>query len=64
MGRVISYGIGKTLVTLRMDELPSDIQEGIICRYRERAGPSRVTGDTEEIVLVCEDIVPRKRDGK
>ena len=34
--RVLPYGIGKTFIRIRLDELPKDIQQGIIDRFEKR----------------------------
>ena len=54
--RVISYGFGKTFIGMELKELPKDIQEGIIKRFEERDGKLKITKDTINIVIVCEDI--------
>ena len=54
--RVISYGFGKTFIGMELKELPKDIQEGIIERFKKRDGNSKVTKDTVNIVIVSEDI--------
>ena len=54
--RVIPYGFGKTLISMKLSELPEDIQQGIIDRFKERKDKLRITKDTVNIVLGCEDI--------
>lgn len=56
MERIISYGFGKTFIRMRLDELPKDIQKSIIKRFEKREGKLKITDDTINIVLVCEDI--------
>lgn len=54
--RVLPYGFGKTFIRMRLDELPKDIQQGIIDRFEQREGKLRITKDTVNIMIVCEDI--------
>lgn len=54
--RVTFYGFGKTLIRMKLSELPEDIQQGIIDRFKSREGKFKVTKDTVNIVLACEDI--------
>lgn len=54
--RVLPYGIGKTFIIIRLDELPKDIQQGIIDRFEKRDDKLKVTKDTVNIVIACEDI--------
>ena len=54
--RVIPYGFGKTFIRMELKELPEDIQRGIIERFKERNGDLKVTKDTVNIVITCEDI--------
>lgn len=54
--KVMPYGFGKTFIRMRLDELPKDIQKGIIDRFEKRKGKLKITDDTINIVLVCEDI--------
>ena len=54
--RVMPYAFGKTFIRMRLDELPKDIQKGIIDRFEKREGKLRITEDTINIVLACEDI--------
>ena len=54
--RVMAYGFGKTFLKLKLEELPKDIQEGIIERFKERKGNHRVTKNTVNIMIACEDI--------
>lgn len=56
MDRVFPYGFGKTFIRMKLSELPEDIQRRIIDRFKERNGESKVTKDTVNIVLACEDI--------
>lgn len=56
MDRVFAYGFGKTFIRMKLSELPEDIQRGIIDRFKERNGELKVTKDTVNIVLACEDI--------
>lgn len=56
MSRVLPYGFGKTFIKMRLDELPEDIQQGIIDRFEKREGKSKVTKDTVNILIACEDI--------
>lgn len=41
---------------MRLDELPEDIQQGIIDRFEKREGKLKVTKDTVNILIACEDI--------
>lgn len=54
--RVLPYGFGKTFIRMRLDELPKDIQKEIIDRFKKREDKLRITEDTINIVLACEDI--------
>ena len=54
--RVLPYGIGKTFIIIRLDELPKDIQQGVIDRFEKRDDKLKVTKDTVNIVIACEDI--------
>lgn len=54
--RVLPYGISKTFIRIRLDELPKDIQQGIIDRFEKRDDKLKVTKDTVNIVIACEDI--------
>ena len=54
--RVIPYGFGKTFIRMEFQELPKDIQEWIIERFKERNGDLKVTKNTINIVIACEDI--------
>ena len=54
--RVMPYGLGKTFIRMEFQELPKDIQEGIIERFKKRDGNLKVTKDTVNIVIACEDI--------
>lgn len=56
MNRVMSYGFGKTFIRMRLDELPEDIQNEIIERYEKREGKLKITRNTVNIVMACEDI--------
>lgn len=56
MRRVLPYGFGKTFIKMRLDELPEDIQQGIIDRFEKREGKLKVTKDTVNILIACEDI--------
>ena len=60
--RVMPYGLGKTFITMKLSELPEDIQEGIIERYEKREGRGKVTKDSEYIVIACEDIFNFNKD--
>lgn len=60
-GRVFPYGCGKTIVRMKLNELPNDIQKSIIQRYKKREGYLKITEDTVNIVLVCEDIFATDR---
>lgn len=52
----MSYGFGKTFIRMRLDELPEDIQNEIIERYEKREGKLKITRNTVNIVMACEDI--------
>ena len=54
--RVMPYGFGKTFIRMELQELPKDIQEEIIERFEKRDGNLKVTKDTINIVIACEDI--------
>lgn len=41
---------------MRLDELPEDIQNEIIERYEKREGKLKITRNTVNIVMACEDI--------
>lgn len=56
MRRVLPYGFGKTFIKMRLNELPEDIQQGIIDRFEKREGKLKVTKDTVNILIACEDI--------
>ena len=43
-------------LVVHLQELPEDIQRGIIERFKERNGDLKVTKDTVNIVIACEDI--------
>lgn len=60
--RVRSYGFGKTVIKMKFQELPKDIQEGIIERFEKRDGNSKITKETINIIIACEDIFAT--DGK
>lgn len=49
--RVIPYGFGKMLITIKISELPQDIQQGIIEHYK------KIKEGTEDIIIVCEKII-------
>lgn len=57
--RVIPYGFGQTFISMKLEELPKDIQEGIIERFQAREGHLKVTKDTVNIILCCQDIFAR-----
>lgn len=59
--RVDFYGIGKVLIEVKMSELPEDVQKGIIEMYKNKQRKAKVTQDTENIVLCCEDIFDRNK---
>lgn len=48
------FGIGKTFVTIKMNELPKDIQEGLIELHSNRTDEYRITEDTVNVVLCGE----------
>ena len=54
--RVMPYGFGKTFIRMDIQELPNDTQKGIIERFEKRDGNLKVTKDTVNIVIACEDI--------
>lgn len=54
--RVMPYGIGKTFIKMKFQELPKDIQDGIIERFEKREGNLKITKNTINIVIACEDI--------
>ena len=54
--RVINYGFSGVFISIRLDELPEDIQKGIIARYGKRNGDLKITENTKNIVLACKDI--------
>lgn len=56
MRRIMPYGFGKIFIRMRLDELPEDIQNEIIERYKKREGKLKITKDTVNIVMACEDI--------
>lgn len=56
MKRVMCYGLGKTFIRMKLNELPEDIQNGIIERYEKREGKLKIMKDTVNIVMACEDI--------
>jgi hypothetical protein len=57
--RVVPYGFGKILITIKMSELPQDIQQGII-EYDEKL---KIKEDTDNIIIVCEKIISKKDKG-
>lgn len=56
--RVMPFGIGKAFVTIKMGELPKDIQEGLIELHSKRTDEYRITEDTVNVVL-CGDVMSR-----
>lgn len=53
--RVIPFGIGKTRITIDIDELPEDIKYGLIERYSS-GNSNTITYETKTIVI-CGDAV-------
>lgn len=54
--RVMPFGLGGTFIKMKLNELPEDIQQGIIDRFKQREGKLKITVDTVNIVLACSDI--------
>ena len=56
MSRVKPYGLGKTFIEINLNELPQDIQDGIIKRYRSSHLEYSIDKNTKTIILCCEEI--------
>lgn len=56
--KVMSYGLGKALITIKMSDLPKDIQEGLIKLHSNRTDKYRITENTE-VVVFCGDVTTR-----
>ena len=54
--RVNSFGMGKALIAIKMEELPPDIRDGIIKLFSSR-NDKAITDDTSTI-LICGDVLP------
>lgn len=54
--RVSSFGIGKVLIRIRMDELPEDIREGL-CELFENS--NRINRETVSLIIAG-DVVAEK----
>lgn len=55
MKRVRPFGVGKTIIIIKIDELPDDIRDGIMERCK-----GYIDNDATEIVIACEAIIGRK----
>lgn len=54
--RVKPFGMGKALFTIKMEELPPDIRDGLINLFSSRSDKA-ITDDTNTI-LICGDVLP------